>query len=94
MWQTAGKINFAYSASFDFRVAVLFAMASRRPGVGLGVFVIHPDGERILVGKRLVKDGHGQWALPGGHLEFGESFEDCAKRCCAKFSEITHKIVL
>lgn len=29
---------------------------------------------------RLSKHGEGEYALPGGHLELGESFEDCAAR--------------
>ena len=50
----------------------------KRPKVGVGVFVKR-DG-KILVGKRKGSHGAGTWALPGGHLEPGESFETCCRR--------------
>lgn len=49
-----------------------------RPKIGVGVFVVR-DG-KILVGLRQGGHGAGAWALPGGHLEFGEEIEDCATR--------------
>lgn len=48
------------------------------PRVGVGVIVI--KDKKILLGKR--KGSHGQhtWNFPGGHLDFNESLEACAKR--------------
>jgi len=48
------------------------------PKVGVGVFVLK-DG-KLLMGKRKNTHGEGTWSLPGGHLEFNESIEDCAIR--------------
>ncbi len=53
---------------------------STRPKVGVGVLIVK-DG-MILLGRRSDPNTHGNatWAPPGGHLEFFETFEQCARR--------------
>lgn len=46
--------------------------------VGVGVF-IWKDG-KFLMGKRKGSHGADTWSIPGGHLEFGESWEETAIR--------------
>lgn len=46
--------------------------------VGTGVLLFQ-DGN-VLLGKRKGSHGAGLWAPPGGHIEFGESFEENIKR--------------
>ena len=53
-------------------------MNNNIPRVGVGIIVVRD--KRILLGKRIGAHGAGTWALPGGHLEFGESVEACAVR--------------
>ena len=54
------------------------ASQAQAPQVGVGVIVVR-DG-LVLLGKRKGAHGAGTWAFPGGHLEFGESIEACARR--------------
>lgn len=58
----------------------------KKIGVGVGVMILKDS--KILLGKRhedpgmatsLLK-GAGTWTMPGGKLDFGESFEEGAKR--------------
>lgn len=53
-------------------------MESKRPKVGVGVAVI--KGGKVLLGKRKNAHGEGTWSFPGGHLEYNESWENCAIR--------------
>jgi 8-oxo-dGTP diphosphatase len=46
--------------------------------VGVGVFIF--KDRKFLMGRRKGSHGSGTWSIPGGHLEFGESFEATAKR--------------
>lgn len=53
-------------------------MEIKIPRVGIGVLV--GQNGRLLLGKRKGAHGKQTWSLPGGHLEFGETPEECAKR--------------
>lgn len=58
----------------------------KKVGAGFGVMV--KKGNKILLGKRnddpekasSALSGEGTWTMPGGKFEFGESFEEGAKR--------------
>ena len=49
-----------------------------RPAIGVVVIISHNN--KILLGKRISNLGGGTWAPPAGHLEFGETPEECAYR--------------
>jgi len=51
----------------------------RRPLVGIGI-VIYNQNDQILLGRRIGSHGAGDWSLPGGHLEWRESFQECCSR--------------
>ena len=48
--------------------------------VRVGIGVIVEKGGKVLMGKRRNAHGHGSWSFPGGHLEFGETPEEGARR--------------
>ncbi|GLT91737.1 hypothetical protein SLE2022_096100 [Rubroshorea leprosula] len=55
-------------------------VAEPKPVPRVGVVLILLKGKSVLLGRRRTTIGHSTYALPGGHLEFGESFEECAAR--------------
>ena len=53
-------------------------METNYPKVGIGI-MIFKEG-KVLIAKRKSLHGEGEYSFPGGHLEYMESFEDCARR--------------
>lgn len=66
-------------------------MTSRNPQIKVGIGVLVFKNGQVLLGKRKGSHGRGQYAFPGGHLEFGESFAECAKRECREEAGIEIK---
>ncbi|PIA63456.1 hypothetical protein AQUCO_00201062v1 [Aquilegia coerulea] len=54
--------------------------SSELPVPKVGVVVMVMKEKKILLGKRHTSNSNSTYGLPGGHLEFGESFEECAAR--------------
>lgn len=52
--------------------------SENRPKVGIGVYVIK-DG-KLLLGERIGSHQANTFCAPGGHLEYGESWKECAER--------------
>jgi len=59
--------------------------------IGIGIFVF--KNGKLLLSKRKGSHGAGEYASPGGHLEFGESIIECAKRECREETGIKIKNV-
>ena len=53
-------------------------MQADRPLVGVGVVFVRQG--QVFLAKRQGAHGEGSWGSAGGHLEFGETLEDCARR--------------
>lgn len=61
-------------------------METKKMGIGFGVMILRDN--KILLGQRHVDpekasslmNGEGTWTMPGGKLDFGESFEGGAVR--------------
>jgi 8-oxo-dGTP diphosphatase len=63
---------------FDVILRDIMETSDEKPKVGIGV-LIFKDG-KILLGKRKNRHGDGEYSFTGGHLEYMQSFEDCAKQ--------------
>ncbi|KAJ1649089.1 hypothetical protein IWQ61_009711 [Dispira simplex] len=49
-------------------------------GAAVVVFLVRRSDQHVLIGKRKGKHGDGEWELPGGQIEYGESFSDSCQR--------------
>jgi 8-oxo-dGTP diphosphatase len=54
-------------------------MEKIRPKVGMGIYIMDGNGN-LLMTLRTSAHEPGTWCPPGGHLEMGESFLECAKK--------------
>ncbi|KAL6186646.1 hypothetical protein ACLB2K_042766 [Fragaria x ananassa] len=56
------------------------AVAETAGSINVAVVLCLLRGQKVLLGKRRSRLGDSTFSLPSGHLEFGETFEECATR--------------
>ncbi len=61
-------------------LAIALRMSKQQPEPRVGVGVITLDGSRVLLIRRGKPPRMGEWSLPGGRLESGETLRACAAR--------------
>lgn len=50
-------------------------------GVGVGAAIFNDEGKLFITKRgKAAKNERGKWEIPGGSVEFGETFEDAIKR--------------
>ena len=57
---------------------LIFVDMENQVKVGLSALIVRDN--KVLLGKRKGSHGQGQWAFPGGHMEYGEDFESSLGR--------------
>ena len=60
------------------RYTVAVSTQGKRPLVGVGVVFVRQG--KVFLAKRRGAHGEDTWGSAGGHLEFGETLEACARR--------------
>ncbi|MDP3685929.1 MAG: NUDIX domain-containing protein [bacterium] len=55
-----------------------YVESGRHASVGVGV-IVERNGT-VLLQRRTGSHGEGTWSCPGGHIDFGETLEACARR--------------
>ena len=62
------------------RRAILAGMVESEPHPRVGVGVVFVRNGKVFLARRRGALGGGTWGSAGGHLEHGETLEDCARR--------------
>ena len=52
-------------------------MQNKKPKVGTGIVILNKNKELLFCKRTYAPIG---WSMAGGHLEYGETLEECAKR--------------
>lgn len=71
-------------------------MEETKPRIGIGIMIFKKG--KILLGKRKGSHGEGEYAFPGGHLEYMESIEggalrELAEECGIKIKNLRFQFV-
>ncbi|KAL7260601.1 hypothetical protein ACSBR1_006293 [Camellia fascicularis] len=77
-YSSGSIIRYSYNNNNTSKLGTVSPSTVAVPQVGVAVFLI--KGNKLLLGRRLTPIGRDSYFPPGGHLEFGESFEECAAR--------------